>query len=187
MIVLSQQDPRWAARRLGDKGAHIESTIGRYGCAITCLAMLLDGLLGMYDPIRVQDELLIHKGYRDGNLVNWPALPGIYRSLGHRGRFDCPDRAASSWEMMQVSSRLRKSQAVILWVDARRDPSATPEFRAAPKFKQHFVIAHSIDRKGMWIINDPWHGDSVPVCPRYGRTIEQALCGAILFDVKATV
>ena len=38
MIYLSQRDPKWAAKTIGKS----TSTIGRYGCVITCISMLSD-------------------------------------------------------------------------------------------------------------------------------------------------
>lgn len=46
MIILSQRDPRWSFKTIGKS----KSTIGAYGCTITCLSMLSDWYGCFKDP-----------------------------------------------------------------------------------------------------------------------------------------
>jgi len=66
--LYSQRDWRWRWRRLGT----CWSTIGKYGCVITCLAMIRKKT-----PIWVNTYLRDRGGYSRGCLVNWSKLDVI--------------------------------------------------------------------------------------------------------------
>lgn len=72
MTYYSQRDPRWKSIKLGFS----DTTIGGYGCTITCLAMIIGTT-----PDVVNERLKAVQGYAEGNLVVWAkieeAFPGI--------------------------------------------------------------------------------------------------------------
>lgn len=72
MTPLSQRDKRWKDIPLGFSS----TTIGDYGCTITCIAMILGTT-----PDVVNERLKTVNGYAQGNLVVWAkleeAFPGI--------------------------------------------------------------------------------------------------------------
>lgn len=63
---LSQRDPKWGSKRYA-KGP---LTIGKYGCALTCLAMMAD-----VSNVATANEQMVAKGGYLGNLVYWPMVP----------------------------------------------------------------------------------------------------------------
>ncbi len=72
MQILSQNDPRWKNIKLGFSN----TTIGNYGCTITCIAMIVG-----VTPDVVNQRLKDVNGFAEGNLVIWAkieeAFPGI--------------------------------------------------------------------------------------------------------------
>jgi len=72
--TFSQRDPRWKYIKLGTSNL----TIGGYGCAITCLAMLLNSFGYDETPETVNQKLIAYKGYVSGNLLNWTVVPRIW-------------------------------------------------------------------------------------------------------------
>jgi hypothetical protein len=61
MNIFRQDDPRWNNKQLGSCS---KETIGKSGCAITCVAMLTE-----LTPLEI-NELAV---YRQGCLINWKA------------------------------------------------------------------------------------------------------------------
>ncbi len=59
----------------------------------------------------------------------------------------------------------------IVYVDASR------EFGT----QQHFVLIVGKDEQG-YVIHDPYYGDRVPLCPRYGKTDAIAICGVVFYQ-----
>lgn len=176
--VYGQRDPNWSAQHLGYPQAAADSTLGKYGCAVCCVAMLLNEskLPESYDPPLVNHVLTDKKLYIGSsyNLIAWPDLTQAWDRLVWRGRFDCPMRAPKPAEWKEVLTRLRAGMPVIIYVDA---------LAKEPGLQQHFVLAAGIGAEDWQIwIADPWHGDFAPLVPRYGKTVAQALCGAVLYD-----
>lgn len=72
MQILSQRDSRWINTKLGTSN----TTIGDYGCTITCLAMIIGTT-----PDVVNERLKAVNGFASGNLLIWAkieeAFPGI--------------------------------------------------------------------------------------------------------------
>jgi GH25 family lysozyme M1 (1,4-beta-N-acetylmuramidase) len=68
---LSQRDPRWNSKILGATGYY---TIGQYGCAMTCVAMLLKWVNESnpnIDPKILNDWLNSHNGYTNDDDIKW--------------------------------------------------------------------------------------------------------------------
>lgn len=80
MIYYSQRDIRWRYLRLGSS----KSTIGNYGCAITCLAMLSGRA-----PSEINMLLLRNSGFLAGNLVIWARACALL-GLSWRGQSSAP-------------------------------------------------------------------------------------------------
>jgi hypothetical protein len=176
--VYWQRDPLWAGEHLGYDRAARDSTMGKYGCAVCCVAMLLNEskLPEVFDPVRIDEEMTRAGLYRGAsyNLVDWPNLYKQWSRLVYRGRFDCPNRSPTGSEFSEIISRLRDGMAVVLYVDSSKREDG---------LQQHFVLAAGIGEldTDIWIA-DPWFGDFAPLIPRYGRTVTQAICGAVLYD-----
>ena len=178
VTVYSQRDPVWAGDHLGLPQAAAGSTIGAYGCAITCIAQKLTLLGFPTTPPQVQSRLLQFRAFKIGdtnNLVDWPKVPLAYPQLQYNGRGDyftgkpTPQRA-----MMQIADRLLMTDPVIIYVDASQYEKG---------LQQHFVLVTSALESGALIIHNPWNGKIQTLQP-YGRTDAIAVCGVILLDPK---
>jgi hypothetical protein len=171
--IIKQGDAQWKDRRLGDSTV----SIGGYGCAIASLAML-----GAYSERRppealdrINDVLLSTGGYYNRNFLRWSAAGALYPRLVFKGRLDIGARPARDEELRVIYERLARGTPVIIYVDMSH---------VQPGLQQHFVIATGFDPDSeMLIIHDPWHGDAKELCPRYGKTVREAVHGIILFDI----
>ena len=56
-VAYGQGDGRWAGERLGDWSAAAESTIGRCGCYVCCLAMVATAFGHGVTPVEMSGEL----------------------------------------------------------------------------------------------------------------------------------
>lgn len=174
---ISQRDPAWRAQYLG----HSRETIGNYGCAITCLAMLLNASLKLtdeqpvYDPLVINATLKANVGFINHNFVRWPALGTIWPYLKYTGRIDCPTRPASPAQLGEIDRRLAADWPVIIYVDAKAHE---------PGLQQHFVLVTGT-QDGDYAICDPWDGVQTTLCGRYGNTPAIAVCGVIMLDFDA--
>ena len=174
--ALSQRNTIWANLPLGFS----QATIGSHGCAITALAMLLNALHPHaerpHTPDGVNATLRTANAYTGvwRNYVNWPSIGAVYPDLQFNDRIDAPRRWMRPAELHEIDRRLDQELPVIAYVDAGMKE---------PGLQQHFVLVIGLETDtGIYQINDPWHGDMAPLCPRYGSTPARALCGLILLD-----
>lgn len=68
MKILSQKDPRWSKEKIGKS----DSTIGRYGCTITCLSMLSD----WYGDYKRPDWLAKNLSFTNEGKILWKSIDG---------------------------------------------------------------------------------------------------------------
>lgn len=66
MIKLSQRDPKWSSKRLGETAF----TVGKYGCTITGLSMLSDYYGKFHDP----GYLAEHLNFTGSGLIIWASM-----------------------------------------------------------------------------------------------------------------
>lgn len=127
MLLLSQRDPKWADTRLGKS----KLTIGKFGCTITCIAMLSDYFGHDVTPDQIATKLarFTPEGLLIWQSLNLPTMKFEKRLYGQH-----PDAIAES---------LRDpNKAVILEVQGK-----------------HWVVALGKDVLGRMRIADPWFGD----------------------------
>ncbi len=169
--IQCQSHPRWRGVRLGL--ANFEGgDLGTYGCAVTCLSMLLGALKVRdldYTPESVNEMLKAHDAFAGpwGTYVCWSRVP----ELRYEGRFDCPAVPLPGHVAEQMDLRLADGLPVIAWVDGSREAG----------LQQHFVLIVG-KGEGGYVINDPYYGDRAPLCPRYGPSDEIAICGVVFFQ-----
>lgn len=72
MIPLSQRDKRWKDIKLGFS----DTTIGDYGCTITCIAMIVGTT-----PDVVNERLKQVQGFAQGNLVIWAKIEQAFTGI----------------------------------------------------------------------------------------------------------
>lgn len=136
----SQGDSRWAERTLGR-----DSSIRREGCAISCIAMILNFYGRNITPGILDRYLDENNGYA-GNCVNW-------RVAGKCGEFGSGPKlkyAATTGSKKQLadllSQRLDKNLPTIARVDYGIDADLT---------YNHFVVCVGKTENNDFIMNDP--------------------------------
>jgi len=143
---LSQVDGRWKDVQLGTSS----STIGGYGCLITCVSMMLDYYGHDVDPASLNDLLKANAGYANGNLLVWGSIPAIFDGVTYDGK----------WEGSRndiIDKCLADGKPAIIHVDY--NPATAP-------IEQHWVLV--VGRKdGRYIINDPKDGKQIVFNDRY--------------------
>jgi murein DD-endopeptidase MepM/ murein hydrolase activator NlpD len=79
-IPLAQTDPRWASYDFGEEPDASGETIGRYGCFLTGLAIILRKLYQRDVTPPVLDKLLVtaRAGYFNDNLMNWHGVVPLF-------------------------------------------------------------------------------------------------------------
>ncbi len=82
MKTFSQNDARWK----DDKHGSSTSTIGKTGCTITGLTMLLVSIGYDETPKTVDDKLTANGGYASGNLILWQTIEKIWPRAKFRWR-----------------------------------------------------------------------------------------------------
>lgn len=141
--VISQRDPRWANKTLGFS----TSTIGGYGCTLTCLTSLAK----LSDVGQVNEMLKALGNYNAttnpngaflGSLIVWANVGKALKNLSYNGRFYMYDNIGVA------NYVYNKKTPVVVQVDA------TPI--GAPR-SDHYVL-YLGDQKLM----DPWTGSIRP-------------------------
>lgn len=135
----SQGDERWKQDRLG---ASQRSTIGRSGCVLSCLSMLLNAEAS--NPRITPDELNAwlrkNGGYR-GSDMRWQ-IPGQFDGSGNGLELVSQINKANDWKFL--SENMAKGNKVIVKVKGRRS---------------HWVLVTKqvgeFDNAASYLINDP--------------------------------
>lgn len=162
---LSQVDPRWKDIQLGTSS----STIGGYGCLITCVSMMLDYYGYNTNPALLNEELKVHAGYANGNLLVWGSIPSIYKEVTYDGK----------WEGSRndiIDKLLADNRPAIIHVDY--NPATAP-------IEQHWVLVVG-KRDGKYIINDPKDGAQVVFNDRYGDPATK-IYNVASYDLTGTI
>lgn len=126
---LGQRWSQWASVQLGTSN----TTIGSHGCTITCLTMLLNFFGYEETPVTVNKRLKDNKGYLNGNLIIWTAIPKIWDRMKFEWR-------GYGYDNNQVSNNLPCLVEVDFDGTERTDD-------------RHWVLF-----KGDKKMNDPWTG-----------------------------
>ncbi len=158
---LSQRDPAW---RLDQLGTCPESVIGLYGCALTCVSMLVGWAGLLWPPGRLNVWLRQHGGYRNGCYLNWCTLEQLFDPTMRRalvfaawaerveGRLAWYSNTVDwAWgDPLETYLQLLNEYKIPIITEIDRDPSD-------PDLDQHFVLAIGQERGGgRIIVNDPW-------------------------------
>jgi len=141
----SQQDPRWANKTIGFSN----SSIRKYGCAVSCVAMVFKYYGIDIDPGRLAKQRIF---YRD--LISWPSH---WRFLDLQDTCDDPNRIVchrylglnkTDWKI--IDREIAAGHPVIVFI------------RANGREAGHYVVIHSKDSRGKYIVHDPirWAGKS---------------------------
>lgn len=137
---LSQNDPLWADKEYDSASQWAgldKSGIGRWGCALTSAAMILQN----YNVQTATGSAVTPDGLNDW-LIN---EPDGYLGLGHVNWLAISRYARESYDANHASTKLEF---------VRTYPPATPELPAILGLPGHFVVAQDEDTNS-WKINDP--------------------------------
>lgn len=159
--ILSQRDPQWASQRLGTVD---ETTIGGYGCLVTCMTMLANYYGHNLTPADMDNWLTDNQGYVQGNLYRNDAFGREFPDCSFDSVTFCTDIPAP---LNQIDYYLSQGKPVVVMVDFDHDPT--------DGIQTHFVLIVGKDIAGNYFINDPWYGDQVYLIARYGENQAQAI------------
>lgn len=133
----SQNDSRWKQSRLGGG-----SSIGRSGCVVSCLSMLLNAEASnpYVTPDKLNAWLRENSGYA-GNDMRWQ-IPGLIDGDGLGMELVAQSTKSNDWEFL--SSQLESGNKVIVKVAGRRS---------------HWVLVvkqdGAADKAASYLVNDP--------------------------------
>ena len=156
LTVYGQRDSQWA----GDKINGTSSTLGSYGCTISCLGMLTDR-----NP-RDANNWLKSLGAFQSDLVLWGKVPGFQPN----GRFYCVTTAAP---MEEIKREINAGFPVLLQVDLVGNDDKP----------DHWVLGVEVQGNNI-VINDPYYGERALITKRYGPTAAVAILGGAYFDIS---
>lgn len=167
----SQRDPRWR-----DYYYTLTATLGRYGCYITCVAMLAS-LAGYDDTPPQVAAKLANVGAFKGNHIGHPEH--IAKAYPRLKWIENIDWRAKPADLSRLKRELETGH-VILEVEFL--PGG-----AIPPTDQHFVLAQNLTPDGCDLhILDPWDGAQTRLLERYALdnwNLARAIYGARIFKV----
>jgi len=139
----SQVDTRWKNNSLGSSG----SSIGKSGCALSCVSMLLNGEASnsRVTPDELNAWMRRNGGFANGNLMRWQ-VPAEMDGSGSGVELQSVINRANDWKYL--SEELDKGNKVVVRVAGRRSHWVLVVKRDGPW-----------DRASSYIVNDPGTSD----------------------------
>jgi len=140
--LMSQKDPRWSGMRLGTPAS--SSTIGGYGCLLTCEAAACTYFGHPTTPPLLNAAMVRVNGYYRANLWKWWSLLDVYPDLYIREYINCDNIPAP---LNVIDNLLADGVPVTLMVD----------YYPGGSVQMHFVLA--VGKQGDdYVIMDPING-----------------------------
>jgi hypothetical protein len=134
----SQMDPRWKDDSLGLDNS---TTIGKFGCLLTCMAMVADGFGNDVTPQSLNEKMKVAGGFQ-GALVMPAVLPNVLPGVRYHKYIQCKNPPAP---IADIDATLDAGLPVIVEVD----------YSPAPGMQNHWIVLY--DRQGDdYLIQDPW-------------------------------
>jgi hypothetical protein len=169
---LYQNDPKWKDVYLGNS----TEKIGGWGCLLTSVTMMLNGLGYNETPETVNEKMKKAGGFQGAFFIP-SVLPYVFPNVVYKGMQPCE---ASPAPIAQIDAAVAAGKPVILQVDWNKDAG----------IQTHFVLVK--ERKGDdYVLYDPYmyKGDGpdkeVLLTQRYrynGQTLEKEISGVLWFD-----
>jgi hypothetical protein len=169
---LYQNDEKWQNVKLGNSSI----TIGKWGCLLTSVTMMLNGIGYKETPETVNEKMKKVGGF-DGPLFIPSYLPYVWANCGWRDMQDCKSYPAP---IAAIDAALNAGKPVILQVDWSKEVDV----------QTHFVLVK--EKKGDdYVIYDPYRygGDSsdkeILLTKRYrynGARLETEISAVLWFD-----
>lgn len=181
VATLNQQDARWASKELGSGQGY---TIGKYGCALTCLTFLSIWYGRQTDPEQLNIALVGAGGFAsngttndDGSvnltLLKWGMLAAVYGEILLQKNISYPTQPA---DMNMIDAYLAHNQPVVVGVSFNHKPS--------DKLPSHYVVIYKKNDDGSYQCMDPWFGDTTSFNTRYavnGMSVANAILQAVCY------
>ena len=147
--VYNQRDIRWATHSLGTR-----STIGAYGCLMTCASMVCNKFGHASNPLQLNDWLTANEGYLDGNLFLWDAIERLYPDMHFDGFVYAPSTT-------QIRNAILANTLPMMYVDFNDD---------TPLIEMHWVLGIGVTTNDV-IIADPWTGTIGKLSEMYPKSV----------------
>jgi hypothetical protein len=170
--ILYQNDEKWKSLKLGNSN----ETIGGWGCLLTSVTMILNGIGYNETPETVNEKMKKAGGFQ-GALFIPSVLPRIWPNCAYRDMQPCEKSPAP---IVQIDTAVAAGKPVILQVDWNKQAG----------IQTHFVLVK--EKKGNdYVLYDPYKygGDGpdkeVLLTTRYkynGATLEKEISGVLWFD-----
>lgn len=128
----AQRDPRWGSSNIG----HSNTPMSKYGCAVTCVSMVL-----RYHNVNITPGVLARQPIFSNDLIVWPdQWQNVSRVGGYsHGNID--------WKT--VDEEIANHNPVIVFV------------RANGRGAGHYVVVHHKDSHGKYVVHDPYWGSNI--------------------------
>lgn len=169
---LDQRDARWKSDLLG---LSTDSTIGQYGCLVTCFAMLAG-----VTPPAMNRAMTLNGAFQTGACPACAATFDIARFMPNAPPIldvtkSYPYAPFPADQSRRLVKHLKSGLPAILEVDINPNNNT---------HDMHFVLAVSAYGSGgvdNIVIDDPWMADQTTLIPRYGLTLARALVRAVFY------
>ena len=169
---LYQNDPKWKDTHLG----HSSETIGNWGCLVTSVTMMLNGMGYNETPETVNEKMKAAGGFQEAFFIP-SAIPYVFPNVAYRGITPCESVAAP---LAQIDAAVAAGKPVILQVDWNKQAG----------IQTHFVLVK--DRVGEdYSLYDPYMyrgdgpGTDVLLTKRYkynGAKLQSEISAVLWFD-----
>lgn len=116
LVYYSQQDPQWKNDILGFGEAG--DTLGRYGCAVASVAMLVSGHGYTETPQTLNKKLKNAQGFA-GSLIRWGSVSQVHPQITLQDSVNCEDTDAP---LARINTSLAAGQPVVVRVDSSPEP-----------------------------------------------------------------
>ena len=142
ILALSQKDPKWGRKKLGNSNSLISS----YGCLLTCHAMML--IYYGHDDLTPDtlNELYKNKNVYDKDLINFWAASNCFEDITADEYYNCYNDPC---DLSKIDTYLDQKKPVIAWVD----------FSPKDDVPDHFVLIIGKENDS-YLVNDPWTGET---------------------------
>lgn len=169
---LYQNDDKWKSTKLGNSN----ETIGGWGCLLTSVTMMLNGIGYSETPETVNDKMKKAGGFQGAFFIP-SVLPYVWPNCAYRDMQPCENSPAP---LQQIDAAVAAGKPVILQVDWNKQAG----------IQTHFVLVK--EKKGNdYVLYDPYkYGGDTPdkevlLTTRYkynGATLAQEISAVLWFD-----
>lgn len=162
-MIFCQNDPKWKNYKLGTCK---DSTIGKAGCYLTCLAQILENNGYNYDPLSL-NYYFTNRAYINGCLLNEYILPRYFLDFKLLKVYHFEQKLADLSVLKKNSN-----EEIIICLDFDHNPRNG--------VRTHFVLLDSYDGNEI-MISDPWTGKIENMKNNYGNNLKVTITKVIKY------